>query len=232
MTQSDSNKVYAALRDLDLAAFECESKIKASQTAIEREQAAFEAASAEVESVEAGIKVIRIEERSIDLQIRSIDDEIRKLESASESSSSSQLFGKAEKAIHKKKEERDQLETSGFELLERLETSMAKLKEFQAKAKTHEVSLAAAQSVIAVEVPSLRERLVKIAGEIEALLSGMAVGVGQKYWEAVEHPGRPVFARIKDEACSACGGDLPASMISMAGKGEPSPCPTCKKLLL
>lgn len=232
MTQGDNSKVYATLRDLDLSAFECESKIKASQAAIEREKAAFEAAAAEVESVEAGIKVIRVDERSIDLQIRSIDEEIKKLESASENSSSSQLFGKTEKAIHKKKEDRDQLETSGFELLERLETSMAKLKELQAKAKTHEVSLAAAQSVMARDVPLLRERMEKISGEIEALLSGLAVGVGQKYWEAVEHPGRPVFAKIKDEACSACGGDLPASMISMAGKGEPSPCPTCKKLLL
>jgi len=232
MATDPTMAAYVRLRELDELLYGYERALHALAQTTKRETEAAAAAEAHVKEVEESIKAIRVQERAMELQIRTIDQELLKYDAALRTSSSASVMAMTEKAVAAKRLEREAAENAGLELLDRLDTLTNKLKEAQSAAKGRDTALQASVAASAHDEPIIRGKISEGETQIRTLLESLPDGFGQRYWESSSSPGRPVFAKVKESACSSCGSDLPASILSKAGHGAPESCPGCHRLLL
>jgi len=232
MGEETQTASYAKLRELDLAMHEVDLSLEALQTTIRREKDAVSQADAVVASIEETIKALKTKERAVELQLRSIDQDIVKFDAAAKTASSSSVFELTERAMAAKRAEREAAENEGLELLDRLDTMANKLKEAQSATKARQAALIAAEAMWHNEQPVLAAKMLKLVEETNAILRTLPDGFGERYWESIKHPGRPVFARIKDASCSSCGNELPTSVVSSVEHGGAETCGACLRFLL
>jgi predicted nucleic acid-binding Zn-ribbon protein len=231
MQEGASTDPFAKLQEIDLALGRLTSERIARNSAASRAEASAKAATAELARVDALLVSATKRQREIDQELKSIDAEIAKFDMAAKNANKASAFEAANDAASKLRLRMDELEGAGLEVLEQVEQLTEKRKQAADRLAADETRLADSRASLKEwELSGGAQEVECRAAEAEVLL-GLPIGLADAVRDAALS-GRPVFTRVKDGSCMACGAEMSSSFINRPANDPPSPCPSCGKILL
>lgn len=185
-----------------------------------------------IERIEAQLKEQKVKERQVELEFRSVGEELIKLEAMGNSSGSSNIFAKTQKAIATKIARRQELENAGMSILEEIDRLAEQERVQRAQLDATLADVRAAREEGAAKRESWNAALAQIESERATVLAALPEGTRERYHDALAVASRPAFARVESGSCSECGSDLSSSVTSHPPTSVPVNCPACFRFLM
>jgi uncharacterized protein len=161
--------------------------------------------------------------RDLESELQQLDARIRQLET--------EAGAAGMQAVEKHKEQVDELENRGLELVEQVEQLEKALQDAGAAVARSEELLAQAQTKLQQQRDQTQATEAEVRAARAPLVESLPEGSRVAYSDALDsHPGSPL-ALIKDGFCGGCQGELNPQIVVEAGVNL-TRCPHCDRLLV